>query len=186
MADEQVILVNDADQVVGTMEKLAAHQQGLLHRAISVFVVREVEGAYEVLLQQRQEHKYHSGGLWTNTCCSHPRPDEETLAAAERRLEEEMGLRLSLSRIGQFTYRAELLGNLVEHELDHVFVGQYSSQAIVPNQSEVADYRWMAIDELEQALQASPEQYTAWLQPALALLIQWIGDQACSNLISKQ
>src|SRR5690349_17552900 len=122
-ADEAVVLVNPDDTPIGTLSKLEAHRTGQLHRAFSVFI-RDSNG--RILLQRRANGKYHSGGLWTNACCGHPRPDEQTRVAAERRLEEEMGIRCDLSRVNTFTYFADLDNGLVEHELDHVFIGTFS------------------------------------------------------------
>src|SRR5215468_430433 len=115
---EQVILVNELDEEIGTMEKLSAHEQGVLHRAISVFIFNE-KG--EMLLQQRASRKYHSGGLWTNACCSHPHPGEATHAAALRRLKEEMGFETSLKKAFDFVYKTSFDNGLTEHEFDHVF-----------------------------------------------------------------
>lgn len=117
---EEVILVNEKDEPIGTMEKLEAHQKGALHRAFSVFLFNP-KG--ELLLQRRALHKYHSAGLWTNTCCSHPRPGEETSAAAHRRLKEEMGMEADLRFMTSFQYRSEFENGLTEHEFDHVFIG---------------------------------------------------------------
>jgi isopentenyl-diphosphate delta-isomerase len=115
---QQVILVNDRDEPIGLMEKLEAHQKGLLHRAFSIFIFNS---SGELLLQRRSLHKYHSGGLWTNTCCSHPSPAEDILAAAQRRLNEEMGFTAPLEKIFDFIYKAEFDNGLVEYEFDHVF-----------------------------------------------------------------
>lgn len=158
MAEERVILVDENDQAVGTMEKLEAHRLGVLHRAISVFVF---DSDKRLLLQQRAANKYHSAGLWTNTCCSHPAPDEMASAAAHRRLNEEMGLRVPLHFAFAFTYRAPFGNGLIEHELDHVFIG-YSEAIPVPDPAEVAAYRWATYAEIDAAMQADPASYTAW------------------------
>ncbi len=160
MQTERVILVDERDQPLGTMEKMEAHRQGLLHRAISVFIFNR-EG--RLLLQQRALHKYHSGGLWTNTCCSHPSPGEETSAAAHRRLREEMGLETPLHFAFTFLYHAPFDNGLVEHELDHVFIGR-TDQIPTVNPEEVADYRWVSMAEIEREIQADPEAYTAWFK----------------------
>lgn len=162
---ERVVLVDQRDRSVGELEKLAAHRTGKLHRAFSVFVL---DGAGRILLQRRAAHKYHSGGLWSNTCCGHPRPAEETRAAAERRLLEEMGFQCALEPAGAFVYRAQL-GDLVEHEYDHVFVGRFDDEPR-PDPAEVADWRWVSRRELETDLAAQPERYTVWLERALAQL----------------
>lgn len=161
---EHVILVDELDNPRGTEEKLVAHQLGHLHRAFSVFIFKKQEDKLLFLLQQRARDKYHSGGLWTNTCCSHPRPDESTKGAAERRLKEEMGITANLKPIGQFIYRAELDNNLVEHELDHVLIGEIDEQEIPFNPAEVMAYRWVSLAELMTQLEQHPEQYTAWLK----------------------
>ena len=119
---EEVVLVNEKDEAIGTMEKMAAHEKALLHRAFSVFVFNK-NG--DLLMQQRAHSKYHSGGLWTNTCCSHPRPGEHVADAANRRLQEEMGFTTSLNKAFDFTYKAAFDNGLTEHEFDHVFIGIY-------------------------------------------------------------
>jgi len=167
---EQVILVNQQDQPVGQIEKMQAHQRGLLHRAFSVFVFRKnASNQYELLLQQRQLDKYHSGGLWTNSCCGHPRPDEDIIAAGERRLQEEMGIRIKLRDMAIFHYKVELNNELIENEIDHVLVGDYQNEAIEINSSEVADYRWMELAALRQDLNDNCDKYTAWFAQAFAL-----------------
>ncbi len=158
--NEQVILVDEHDRAIGTMEKLEAHQKGLLHRAISVFIF---DGQERLLLQQRAPHKYHSAGLWTNTCCSHPAPGESTLDAAHRRLEEEMGMRTLLTFAFTFCYRTAFDNGLIEHELDHVFVG-YTDESPIPNPTEVAAYRWADRATIDQENSKNPEAYTAWFK----------------------
>lgn len=162
---ERVILVDEHDAPVGEAEKLEAHRMGVLHRAFSVFVQ---DGAGQVLLQRRATSKYHSGGLWSNTCCGHPRPGEDTRAAALRRLREEMGLACLLKPAGTFIYRASL-GDLVEHEYDHVFAGVFPGSP-QPDPAEVAEWRWVSLDELERELATYPERYTVWLPQALEQL----------------
>lgn len=158
--EEQVILVDEQDRVVGASEKLCAHREGALHRAFSVFVF---DARGRLLLQQRAHDKYHSGGLWSNTACGHPRPGEETSAAARRRLREEMNLDCELREAFGFVYRAELEGALVEHEYDHVFVGTHEG-APAPDPSEVAEWRWVTTDELRRALRDEPQSYSYWLK----------------------
>lgn len=157
---EEVILVDAHDQVLGLMEKMEAHRQGLLHRAFSVFVLN-TKG--ELLLQQRAAHKYHSGGLWTNTVCSHPREGESVESAAHRRLEEEMGFDCPIEKAFEFTYRAELDKGMIEHEYDHLFTGWYDEDP-KPNPAEVMDFRWQLPSAVEQDLQHHPEHYTAWFK----------------------
>ena len=166
----QVILVNEQDEVVGSMDKMEAHKQAKLHRAFSIFVFNSIG---EMLLQQRANGKYHSGGLWTNACCSHPSPGEETPSSASRRLEEEMGFNTPLVKIFDFTYRAVLDNGLVEHEYDHVYLGIYNGE-IYPNPDEVKDYRYMAMDEVKEWLHKEPDQFTAWFHIAFPLLEKWL------------
>jgi isopentenyl-diphosphate Delta-isomerase len=156
----EVVLVNEVDQAVGTMEKMQAHQEGLLHRAFSVFILNRKN---ELLLQQRALHKYHSGGLWTNTCCSHPLPDEPIEKAALRRLQEEMGLTCELDHAFHFIYRAALDGGLTEHELDHVFIGVTD---VLPtlNTEEANDYSYVNLNEVERQISERPERFTAWFK----------------------
>lgn len=167
---EKVILVDSQDKVVGEMEKLAAHQEGVLHRAFSVFVFNSQD---QLLLQRRAESKYHSPGLWTNTCCSHPRMGELTESAAHRRLKEEMGFDCPLQFAYSFLYHADL-GELVEHELDHVFVGRCNA-IVRPDLEEVAEYLYLGLDEIDAMLAVSPESFTAWFQicwPKIQELLQ--------------
>lgn len=158
---EFVILVDEQDQETGISEKLEAHKTGQLHRAISVFIFNSRN---EMLLQKRAENKYHSGGLWTNACCSHPRPGEDTGGAAKRRLQEEMGLECnSLQFVFSFTYRASLDNKLIEHELDHVFIGR-SDETPRPDPNEVAGYKWLPLEDIRKNLAKSPELYTYWFR----------------------
>jgi len=160
-----VVLVDEDDQPVGTVEKLQAHTEGRLHRALSVFVFDD-DG--RLLLQQRSAGKYHSGGLWSNTCCSHPYPDEPPTAAARRRLREEMGFACTLTPAFHFTYRAPVGNGLTEHEYDHIFVGRVSTANIQPDPDEVADWAWMSPSALQADLDASPDRYTVWFRRLLA------------------
>ena len=159
----EVILVNENDEQIGTMEKMEAHQKGLLHRAFSVFIFNS-KG--ELLLQQRSPGKYHNAGLWTNTCCSHPLPGEDVLTAANRRLLEEMGFTTLLSPAFNFTYRATFANGLMEHEYDHVLTGTYDGKIKI-DESEVSDYCFKTINEVEDSLQMHPQQYTEWFKIAL-------------------
>lgn len=166
---EEVILVNGQDEPVGTMEKMEAHYQAALHRAFSVFLFNS---RGEMLLQQRAKSKYHSGGLWTNACCSHPRPGEETANAANRRLHEEMGISAQLKKIFDFTYKASFDNGLTEHEYDHVFTGNFSG-IIKPNKNEVQDYCFKSMEDLEISLQSHPHKYTAWFHIAFPKVMAW-------------
>lgn len=155
---ERVVLVDRSDTEIGSEEKLRAHQAGLLHRAFSVFVFHP-SGA--LLLQKRAADKYHSGGLWSNTCCGHPRPGKELRAEAQRRLQEEMGIECTLEEVFDFQYRSVLRGGLTENELDHVFIG-VSAEEPVPDPAEVEEWRWRLPREIEQDLADDPNAYTAW------------------------
>lgn len=157
---EEVILVNKEDQPIGQMEKMEAHQKGLLHRAFSVLIFNSSE---QVLLQKRASSKYHSGGLWTNTCCSHPRPGETVLDAANRRLMEEMGMTADLTERFHFIYKTDLDNDLVEHELDHVLVGQ-SDDLPKLNSDEAEDFKYIDLETLKEELKSSPENYTVWFK----------------------
>lgn len=157
---EEVILVDEFDREVGTLGKLETHRQGLLHRAISVFVFHP-DG--RVMLQRRAADKYHSEGLWTNTCCSHPRPGESVAEAAARRLEEEMGIRCTLVPVHTFTYRVTFGNGLTEHEFDHAFVGITEEEPRL-TLAEASDWMWMYPEDLLADLEARPERYTYWLK----------------------
>lgn len=163
---EHVILVDKHDKECGFQEKIAAHKQAQCHRAFSVFIYRIHEERLETLLQQRQLNKYHCGGLWTNTCCGHPRPGENTQAAAERRLGEEMGIHTPLIPAGSFHYIAHFENGLTENEVDHVFIGEYPGTFCI-NPTEVSDYCWTSIALLKQKVSEKPAKFTPWLQQAL-------------------
>ncbi|XOV67806.1 MAG: isopentenyl-diphosphate Delta-isomerase [Fluviicola sp.] len=157
---EYVILVDENDQELGRMEKMEAHEKGLLHRAFSIFLFNEKN---ELLLQQRAHSKYHSGGLWTNTCCSHPRAGETVLEASHRRLMEEMGIEANMQTQFHFVYKAELDNELTEHELDHVVFGTFSGEPKI-NPEEVASWKYMSMEEIEADMKDHPEKYTAWFR----------------------
>jgi isopentenyl-diphosphate Delta-isomerase len=157
-----VILVDEHDVPVGTMEKMEVHQKALLHRAFSVFIFNE-KG--EMLLHKRADRKYHSGGLWTNACCSHPRPGEDTLAAAHSRLQEEMGFDTPLQKAFDFIYKAPFDNGLTEHEFDHVFSGTYTG-VIKPNPDEVSDFCFMSRAAISSSIQSHPAKYTEWFKIA--------------------
>jgi isopentenyl-diphosphate delta-isomerase len=161
--EERVILVDAMDREIGSEEKLRAHERGVLHRAFSIFLL---DGSGRVLLQRRAAGKYHSAGLWSNTCCGHPRPGESTAAAATRRLREEMGIECALVERFAFVYQATLGSGLAEHEYDHVFTGRFSGTA-TPDPDEVEDCQWMALTLLAEDCAAMPERYSAWLPMAL-------------------
>ena len=165
---EQVILVNDADEEIGVMEKMKAHYEGVLHRAFSIFIFNN-KG--EMLLQQRANNKYHSGGLWTNACCSHPKPNEATIDAAERRLQEELGFSASLKKIFDFTYQTSFDNGLTEHEFDHVFTGIYDGEVNL-NRTEVQDFCYRSLDDIQSAIESHPQKFTTWFKIAFPLLRQ--------------
>lgn len=157
---EQVVLVNEQDEDIGLMEKMEAHEKGKLHRAFSVFVFNSKN---ELLLQQRAIEKYHSGGLWTNTCCSHPRKNETVIEAANRRLMEEMGFECTMEQSFSFIYKAVLDQGLTEHELDHVLFG-ISDTAPIPNKEEVMAWKYMKMEDISQDIKINPEAYTEWFK----------------------
>ena len=163
---EEVILVDESDTPLGTMEKIEAHRRALLHRAFSVFIFNS-KG--EMLLQQRAPQKYHSPGLWTNACCSHPRPGEDTKDAAIRRLREELGFSTNLEKVFHFTYRADFENGLTEFEFDHVFVGRYD-EAIYPNRAEVSDHCHWSPEMIRDSLTQRPDMFTSWFRLAFPLL----------------
>jgi isopentenyl-diphosphate delta-isomerase len=166
---EQVIIVDKDDCEIGVMEKMEAHKQAVLHRAFSVFLFNP-QG--KMLLQQRALTKYHSAGLWTNTCCSHPRPGEILENAVLRRLIEEMGIATKVFKAFDFIYQAELTDNLNEYEFDHVFVGNYDAD-VRPNHLEVANFVYQSIEEVEANLQSHPEKYTVWFKIAFPKVVAW-------------
>jgi isopentenyl-diphosphate delta-isomerase len=163
MAAEQLILVDAEDRELGAGEKLQTHLEGALHRAFSIFVF---DAEKRLLLQKRAQTKYHSGGLWSNTACGHPRPGETTLAAAHRRLREEMGFDCELHQAFGFLYRKELDGGLVEHEYDYVFVGRFDGEPL-PDAIEVEAWRWLSMKRLRRDLLERPRQYSYWLSLAI-------------------
>jgi isopentenyl-diphosphate delta-isomerase len=158
MEKEMVILVNEKDEPIGLMEKMEAHEKGLLHRAFSILIFNS-NG--EMLLQQRALSKYHSPGLWTNACCSHPRNGETVVEAANRRLSEEMGMQTDLTVLTHFIYKADFDNGLTEHELDYVLKGVTNDSPLI-NQDEVHDYRWINTTELSQWVKTSPSDFTVW------------------------
>jgi isopentenyl-diphosphate delta-isomerase len=166
-AEEMMVLVDEEDRVIGTAPKLATHRDGALHRAFSV-IVWDSRG--RLLLQKRSVAKYHSGGLWTNACCGHPRPDEDIATAAERRLKEEMGFVCPLEALGTISYRAELDGAMIENEIVHVFRGVHDG-VIAPDPAEVEAYQWAALGEVRADMEAMPERFSVWFRQYIAA--QW-------------
>lgn len=160
---EFVVLVDEQDNAIGTMEKQQAHVEGVLHRAFSIFIFNSDK---KLLLQKRASSKYHCGGMWTNTCCSHPRETENTIDAAHRRLQEEMGMQCELKPIFSFVYKAEFENGLTEHEFDHVFFGE-SNQTPTLNLEEVEDFRYVGMEELQIEINEKPAHFTPWFLIAL-------------------
>lgn len=160
MTKENVILVNENDEQIGLMEKIEAHEKALLHRAFSVFI-RNDKG--ELMLQQRALHKYHSPGLWTNTCCSHQRNGESNIVAGKRRLQEEMGFVTELAEVIAFIYKAPFDNGLTEHEYDHVMTGTYNDEPVI-NPDEVASWKWMGVQAVKDDIALNPNEYTAWFK----------------------
>ena len=158
--EELVILVDENDNERGTMAKLEAHQKNELHRAFSVLIWNSKN---EMLIQQRADNKYHSAGLWTNACCSHPKANETTIAAAHRRLEEEIGICTSLTHAFHFVYQVAFENNLFEHELDHVFIGKYDEMPLL-NPEEVKAFRWISLADLKTEIATKPDEFTFWFK----------------------
>lgn len=171
---DKVILVDKNNRKIGEMEKLEAHQKGLLHRAFSIFVFNDKN---ELLIQQRNPTKYHSGGLWTNTVCSHPSPGESYTKATSRRLQEEMGFDCPLIKLGCFVYKAEFDNGLTENEYDCIFAGRYNGE-IDPNRDEVSDYKWISLKQIEGDILDNPRKYTFWFKRIFS-------HQGTSNLLKK-
>lgn len=168
----QVILVDSENQSIGTVDKLIAHSDGMLHRAYSVLVFRKKNDHIALLMQQRSKSKYHGGGLWTNTCCSHPRKENYLIEEAVERLYIELGIKIPLIEVGRFKYFAKLDNNMFEHEIDHVLIGCWVEQKIHPDPLEVSDYCWMNVHELQNKLIYEPQIYTPWLSQALNLALK--------------
>lgn len=160
MIEDIIVLVNENDENIGSIGKLEAHQKGLLHRAFSIIVWNNQN---QILIHQRAFGKYHSEGLWTNTCCSHPKVGETVIEAAHRRLQEEMGFDCELAQKFHFIYRVELENQLIEHELDHVLIGKFHENPN-PNPDEVHDYRWISLPELKKEISEKPATFTFWFK----------------------
>ena len=170
MKEEQVILVDENDNQIGLMPKMEAHQKAVLHRAFSVFIFNSDN---ELMLQQRALHKYHSPGLWTNTCCSHQRDGESNLQAGKRRLQEEMGFVTDLKETTSFIYKAPFDNGLTEHELDHIMLGDYNEKPII-NKEEVEDWKWMPLEDVKVDISNKPELYTEWFKIIFEKFYQYI------------
>ena len=160
MKNEKVILVDQSDNKIGLMDKMEAHEKGILHRAFSVFIFNK---SNELMLQKRAHSKYHSPGLWTNTCCSHQRDDESNIEAGKRRLFEEMGFTTDLAETTSFIYRAAFDNDLIEHELDHILIGSYENSPNI-NKTEVDSWKWMQLEDIKEDIEISPNNYTVWFK----------------------
>jgi len=169
---QYVITLNSEGSSIGLMEKQEAHLKGVFHLAFSIFIFREIGSSYELLIQQRALSKYHSGGLWTNTCCSHAEENIPLEETAHKRLQEEMGFSCPLQKAGTFQYKAVVGEGLIENELDHVFVGFSNPATISLHPEEASSYEWVPLPLLEKRLTNSPETFTAWFAPALKLALQ--------------
>ena len=167
MENKKVILVDEQDNYLGFEEKIKAHQEGRLHRAFSIFIFNSKN---ELLLQKRSSNKYHTPGLWTNTCCSHPQPNRELIQEAQLRLRKEMGINCKLNEMFSFIYIAEFENGLIEHEFDHVFFGRYD-EIPVPDSNEVSDWKWILLIELNNDIESYPKKYTPWLKICLDRVI---------------
>ena len=165
---EYVVLVDELDNKVGLMEKMEAHINPTLHRAFSIFIFNSKN---EMLLQQRALSKYHTPGLWTNTCCSHPRDGESLHDATKRRLQEEMGMQCELKEAFSFIYKADVMQGLVEHELDHVFIGTSDDLPII-NKDEVESFRYDTVENIKADIERNPQNYTAWFKIAFDKLLE--------------
>jgi isopentenyl-diphosphate delta-isomerase len=166
--DDVVVLVDQRGTAVGVAPKLEAHQTGRLHRAVSVVLFDE---SGRLLLQRRANTKYHSGGLWSNTCCGHPRPGESVLDAAGRRLNDELGITgCELTEVSRFVYLAHVANDMVEHELDHVLIGRWTGET-APDPAEVSETRWVDRDTMFAELAGAPGLFTAWMRDVV--------DRAC-------
>lgn len=168
--NQQVILVNHHDEQIGVANKLEAHQQCLLHRAFSIFIINDNN---EMLIHKRAAQKYHSGGLWSNACCSHPQPNETLEAATKRRLLEELGISTPLHFAFNFVYQTPLDNKLFEYEFDHVFVGRYND-ILQPNFEEVESCEYVELDSISKDIISNPNKYTIWFKIAYPKVCEWI------------
>ena len=166
---EEIVLVDEKDNEIGTGEKMAVHTEGKLHRAFSVFIFN---GKGETLLQKRADSKYHWGGAWSNTCCSHPHPGEKVEEAVHRKMMQELGIDCSVKKVFDFVYKVRHDNGLFEHEFDHIFIGRFDGAPTL-NPEEASDWKWMSLAELKKDIRVSPNSYTPWLKIALDKSDQW-------------
>ncbi len=176
--NEHVVLVDEKDTFIGTMDKMEAHEKGVLHRAFSIFILNKKN---EMLLQRRALTKYHSGGLWTNTCCSHQRKGETTLEAGKRRLEEEMGFTVPLKTLFSFIYKVPFDNGLTEHEFDYVLLGYFEGEPII-NPEEVEDWDWVSLENINKELRENPKKYTFWFKIGFEKFYKHIKDNESNYL----
>ncbi len=176
MQNIEVILIDEQDSPIGRMEKMEVHQKGLLHRAVTVYLFNH---AGKLMLQQRALTKYHCGGLWSNTCCGHPYPGEEVQHAAERRLQEEMGLKVALNKITEIHYKVPVTDGLIEHELGHIFIG-FTDELPQLNPEEAASFCYMSLTEVATAMHVAPEKFTPWFALTYPSIIEQL-EQAISH-----
>lgn len=169
-----LLQVDHSDKPIGLVEKKNAHLKGILHRAFSVFIFREVASSPQLLLQQRALHKYHSGGLWTNTCCSHAEPDVPIEITAKNRLQTEMGFSCPLSFLESFYYKTDVGSGMTEHEIDHVFAAFHNPCNIRPNPEEANAFKWVNIKDLQETLLLKPHEFTAWFPQALHIALRFL------------
>lgn len=169
-----ILEVDTSDTPVGLIEKKEAHVKGILHRAFSIFIFRKVGSSYQLLIQQRAFGKYHSGGLWTNTCCSHADPNVAVEKTAEIRLQTEMGFTCPLSYLGSFYYKADVGNGMTEHEIDHVFAAFCDPIDIHPDPEEAHSFKWIDIDLLQKLLISKPREFTAWFPEAFKISLQFL------------
>lgn len=168
---QQVILIDENDRIIGTEDKIKAHREGKLHRAFSIFIFSRKNDEWHLLIQKRHPEKYHSGGLWSNTCCSHPWPGEIIVSASERRLYEEMGLKIPLIEVGKFRYTTPV-GHLIENEYDHVLIGFTTNTTIYFNKKEINAINWISVSNLERELKQHPKIFTPWLDLAFKIALK--------------
>jgi isopentenyl-diphosphate delta-isomerase len=167
---DEIILVDEKDNIIGSGEKMTVHREGRLHRAFSIFIFNSKN---ELMLQKRAKGKYHSAGLWTNTCCSHPKKGEKTSEAAMRRLKEEMGFTCDLKEAFNFMYRAKFENGLSENEFDHVFIGTFDGNP-EPDKKEVENWKWISLQDLRRDIKKNPENYTYWLRISIDKIISYL------------
>ena len=176
--NDYVILVDENNNQIGLEEKILAHKKNLLHRAFSIFIFND---SFEILLQKRAPNKYHSGNLWTNTCCSHPQENLSLVESAKKRLVEEMGIKANLNEVFSFIYQAEFENGLSEYEYDHVLFGISNNQPIL-NPDEAIDYKWIKISDLKAQIEKNPGNFTVWLQIMINNYFKYFEDYENNSL----